>query len=106
MAPADGTDHHGLLKNADLALYAAKADGRGTYRFFEQSMGDRLQTRRSIESDLRSAIVHEELELFYQPLVRVGTGTVVESEALMRWRHPARGLHPTQRIHPSAETRV
>jgi diguanylate cyclase (GGDEF)-like protein len=104
MAPANGTDPHGLLMNADLALYAAKADGRGTYRFFEQRMGDRLQARRSIENDLRTAVAHEELDLFYQPLVRVGSGDVVSFEALMRWRHPVRGLiQPTEFI-PSAES--
>jgi diguanylate cyclase (GGDEF)-like protein len=104
MAPADGIDPHTLLMNADLALYAAKADGRGTYRFFEQRMGDRLQAQRSIENDLRTAVAHDELDLFYQPLVRAGSGMVVGFEALMRWRHPVRGLiQPTDFI-PSAES--
>ena len=104
MAPADGTDPHELLKNADLALYTAKADGRGTYRFFEQCMGDRLQARRSIECDLRTAIAHDELDLFYQPLVRIGSGEVAGFEALMRWRHPVRGLIQPSDFIPSAES--
>jgi diguanylate cyclase (GGDEF)-like protein len=107
LAPADGTNPHVLLKNADLALYAAKADGRGVHRFFEQSMGDRLQARRSIESDLRAAIAHDDLELHYQPLVRVGSEEVSGFEALMRWRHPVRGLiAPSDFIPPAEATRL
>jgi diguanylate cyclase (GGDEF)-like protein len=103
LAPADGTEPYVLLKNADLALYAAKADGRGTVRFFEQRMGDLLLARRSTETDLRSAIARDELELFYQPLVRVGTGDVAGFEALMRWRHPVRGLIRPSDFIPAAE---
>jgi diguanylate cyclase (GGDEF)-like protein len=107
MAPADGTDPHVLLKNADLALYAAKADGRGIYRFFERSMGDRLQARRSIENDLRTAIAHDDLDLYYQPLVRVGSEEVAGFEALMRWRHPVRGLvQPGEFIPPAEAARL
>jgi diguanylate cyclase (GGDEF)-like protein len=103
LAPADGTEPYELLKNADLALYAAKADGRGTHRLFEQRMGDQLQARRTTETDLRAAIAHNELELFYQPLVRVGTGDVAGFEALMRWRHPTRGLIWPGDFIPAAE---
>ena len=103
LAPADGTDPHVLMKHADLALYAAKADGRGIHRFFEQRMGDQLQTRRNLESNLRAAITHDDLDLFYQPLVRAGSGVVSGLEALMRWRHPVRGLVQPDEFIPLAE---
>ena len=103
LAPADGSDPHVLMKHADLALYAAKADGRGTHRFFEQRMGEQLLARRSLESDLRAAIIHDDLELFYQPLVRAGSGVLSGIEALMRWRHPLRGLVQPDDFIPLAE---
>ncbi len=103
LAPAHGTDPDMLLKNADLALYAAKADGRGTWRFFEQSMTDQLQALRSMESDLRSAVANDELELFYQPLVNARSGKTVGIEALMRWHHPVRGLVLPSEFIPVAE---
>jgi diguanylate cyclase (GGDEF)-like protein len=103
LAPSDGTDPHTLLKNADLALYAAKSDGRGIYRFFEQRMEDRMQSRRRLEGELRAGIANEELELFYQPLVRIGSGEVSGLEALLRWRHPVRGLVLPGEFIPLAE---
>ncbi|HEY1931587.1 MAG TPA: EAL domain-containing protein [Acetobacteraceae bacterium] len=103
LAPADGADRDTLVKNADLALYAAKADGRGTFRFFEQTMQDRLRVRRALETDLRSAIALQRLELFYQPLVSTRTGTVAGLEALMRWRDPDRGMVPPSEFIPVAE---
>jgi diguanylate cyclase (GGDEF)-like protein len=92
VAPHDGRDPDCLLKNADMALYRAKEDGRGTYRFFEPDMDAKMQIRRALELDLRKALVQGQFELFYQPLVRVDTGRVNGFEALLRWWHPQRGL--------------
>jgi diguanylate cyclase (GGDEF)-like protein/PAS domain S-box-containing protein len=94
LAPGDGLDPEGLLKNADLALYRAKSDGRGLYRFFEPEMDARMQARRILEIDLRKAIANGEFELFYQPLVDMKTEYVTGFEALIRWHHPERGMIP------------
>jgi diguanylate cyclase (GGDEF)-like protein/PAS domain S-box-containing protein len=103
MAPADGTEADLLLKNADLAMYGAKADGRGTYRFFEAEMDAHMKARRAMEFDLRQAIMCGEFELYYQPLVNIRDRKVAGCEALMRWRHPKRGMvSPTEFI-PVAE---
>ena len=103
MAPADGTDPDQLLKNADLALYRAKTDGRGTYRFFESEMDARAQARRTLELDLRAAITRGEFELHYQPILDLRTNAVVSVEALVRWNHPERGLVPPLDFIPLAE---
>ena len=79
------------MKNADLALYRAKADGGGVYRFFEAEMDARMQARRVIELDLRKAIKNGEFELLYQPIVDVKSGQITSCEALVRWHHPERG---------------
>lgn len=92
IAPTDGDDVDCLLKNADMALYRAKEDGRGAYRFFEPEMDARMQVRRALELDLRKAVALEEFELFYQPIVDLATNKVSCFEALLRWRHPQRGL--------------
>jgi diguanylate cyclase (GGDEF)-like protein len=92
LAPSDGTSPDQLLKNADMAMYRAKADGRGTHRFFEPEMDARLQARRALELDLRRAIVQGEFELQYQPLVNIKTGSVTGFEALVRWQHSERGI--------------
>jgi diguanylate cyclase (GGDEF)-like protein/PAS domain S-box-containing protein len=92
LAPGDGRDPDQLLKSADMALYRAKSDGRGLYRFFEPEMDARMQTRRRLEIDLRSAIANGEFELFYQPLVDMKTEYVTGFEALIRWHHPERGM--------------
>src|SRR6202011_2142301 len=92
LAPNDGLDPDQLLRNADMALYRAKADGRALYRFFEPEMDARMQARRSLEIDLRKAIANSEFELFYQPLVDMQTEYVTGFEALIRWHHPERGL--------------
>jgi diguanylate cyclase (GGDEF)-like protein/PAS domain S-box-containing protein len=81
-----------LLGNADLALYEAKARGRGGYILFEQSFRSKLQDRLSLETELLRAVINQEFELFYQPQVTLGTGGLVGAEALIRWRHPQRGL--------------
>ena len=91
IAPDDGVDAATLLRNADLALYRAKADGRGTYSFFEESLNARAQERRQIESDLRLAIERGEFELHFQPLFDLEKGRIGSFEALIRWNHPSRG---------------
>ncbi|HUB13992.1 MAG TPA: EAL domain-containing protein [Acetobacteraceae bacterium] len=92
LIPADGADPDRLLKSADIALYRAKADGRGVYRFFAPAMDARLQERRQLELDLQHALTHEEFELYYQPLIDLESNNVCAFEALLRWHHPQRGL--------------
>ncbi len=105
LAPGDGLDSDQLLKNADTALYRAKSDGHGLYRFFEPEMDARMQARRKLEIDLRNAIANREFELFYQPLVDMQTEHVTGFEALIRWQHPERGLvPPTEFISVAEET--
>jgi len=103
MAPEDGTSADLLLKHADLALYRAKSDGRGVYRFFEPAMDARMQARRALELDLRKALANAEFELFYQPLVSLPAQRVVAFEALLRWRHEQRGLVAPSDFIPLAE---
>jgi diguanylate cyclase (GGDEF)-like protein/PAS domain S-box-containing protein len=90
MFPDDGMDADTLMANADAALYRAKAEGRGTVRFFEAAMDQRLRERRALQLDLRVAIERDELKLYFQPEARV-KGEVVAFEALARWHHPIRG---------------
>jgi len=92
-----------LLKHADLALYCAKADGRGTFRFFEPDMDAQLQARRALEVDLRKALVNREFELFYQPQINIQDNEICGFEALLRWRHPERGLVSPAEFIPVAE---
>jgi diguanylate cyclase (GGDEF)-like protein/PAS domain S-box-containing protein len=92
MAPKDGADPDQLLKNADLAMYGAKLDGRGTYRFFEPDMDSRVKSRRALESDLRQAIMSGAFELYWQPLVGLLDNRITGFEALVRWHHPAHGM--------------
>lgn len=94
IAPADAADPDSLLKNADLALYRAKGDGRGAYRFFEVSMDVWAQERRALEIDLRAALKNEELKVFFQPLIGCREHNITGFEALLRWQHPRRGLVP------------
>jgi diguanylate cyclase (GGDEF)-like protein len=103
IAPVDGTESDVLLKNADMALYGAKADGRGTYRFFEQEMDTRMKARRDLEMDLRKALRNKEFELYYQPLVALKTNEISVFEALLRWNHPTRGLISPAEFIPIAE---
>jgi diguanylate cyclase (GGDEF)-like protein len=103
IAPSDGVTAEQLLKNSDLALYRAKSDGRGVYRFFEPEMDAKMRKRRELELDLRAALANNEFELFYQPLVNVAAGQVIAFEALMRWRSPARGLVSPNEFIPLAE---
>jgi diguanylate cyclase (GGDEF)-like protein len=92
VAPSDGSSAEDLLKNADLALYIAKGEGRGTFRFFEPEMDARIHNRRILERDLRNAVARGEFELHYQPIIDVQSGRVCAFEALLRWHHPIRGL--------------
>ena len=92
-----------LLKNADMALYRAKADGRGTFCFFREEMAQTVEARRILELDLRKALANEEFELFYQPLVNLKSGKISTCEALLRWNHPVRGTVSPIDIIPVAE---
>jgi len=92
-----------LLKNADMALYRAKADGRGTFCFFREEMAQVVESRRILELDLRKALANEEFELFFQPLVNLKSGRLSTCEALLRWNHPVRGTVSPTDIIPVAE---
>jgi diguanylate cyclase (GGDEF)-like protein len=101
-APA-GVSADTLMKNADMALYRAKADGRGTFCFFRDEMAQTVEARRILELDLRRALANEEFELFYQPLVNLQSGKISTCEALLRWNHPIRGTVSPIDIIPVAE---
>jgi diguanylate cyclase (GGDEF)-like protein len=92
-----------LLKNADMALYRAKADGRGTFCFFRDEMAQTVEARRILELDLRKALANEEFELYFQPLVNLKSGRIGTCEALLRWNHPVRGTVSPIDIIPVAE---
>ena len=103
MAPLNGTRPDQILRNADLALYRAKADGRSIYRLFESEMDSEARERRLLEGDLREAIGNDELVLYYQPLVSAYDEKPVGFEALIRWNHPIRGLVAPAEFIPIAE---
>jgi diguanylate cyclase (GGDEF)-like protein len=103
VAPRDGTDLDQLLKNADLAMYGAKADGRRTFRFFESGMDARARALRLLEVDLRQAIADGGFELHYQPVVDLTDDSVTGCEALLRWHHPDRGMVSPAEFIPVAE---
>jgi diguanylate cyclase (GGDEF)-like protein len=103
VAPGDGTDADQLLKNADLALYRAKSEGRGVYRFFEPDMDADMQARRQLQLDLRKALVNGEFELHYQPLVNLERDEICGFESLLRWHHPDRGMVSPAEFIPLAE---
>jgi diguanylate cyclase (GGDEF)-like protein len=102
-----GTKDHAspgeLLKNADMALYISKGEGRGIFRFFEPEMDARVQNRHALERDLRCALTRGEFELFYQPIANARSGETCGFEALLRWNHPARGLVAPADFIPVAE---
>jgi diguanylate cyclase (GGDEF)-like protein/PAS domain S-box-containing protein len=103
LAPRDGTDLDQLIKNADLAMYGAKASGRRTYRFFEPAMDATAKARLAMEQDLRQALADGGFEIHYQPLVDLGNNEVTGCEALLRWRHPERGMVSPAEFVPVAE---
>jgi diguanylate cyclase (GGDEF)-like protein len=92
ISPHDGADMHTLLKNADIAMYHAKAQGRGHYQFYNYSMNATALERLELESDIRRALDRDEFVLYYQPRIDGASGSVVGNEALLRWRHPVKGL--------------
>ncbi len=105
VAPDHGADADQLLKKADMALYEAKRTGGGRYKFFAPEMESALQEKRSLELDLREAIIAEALDLHYQPIVDLTTGRVSACEALLRWSHPGRGpISPASFIPVAEET--
>ena len=103
LAPSDGDDADKLLKNADMALYQAKGDGKGTFRYFEAEMNARVQARRRLEMDLRAALNNGELEVHYQPLVKIATGEITGVEALVRWPRRSAGVITPAEFIPVAE---
>ncbi len=103
LAPQDGSDLDQILKNADLAMYAAKAAGRRTFRFFEPEMDAQVRARRVLETDLRQAIVDGGFEVYYQPCLSLQDNSITGCEALLRWRHPLRGMISPAEFVPIAE---
>jgi diguanylate cyclase (GGDEF)-like protein len=103
IAPGDGESTELLLRNADMALYRAKSDGRSTFRYFEPAMDEQLQARRALEMDLRDAVANNEFQVFYQPQVDTITEQVTGCEALLRWHSPTRGMVPPSQFIPLAE---
>ncbi|WP_298258555.1 EAL domain-containing protein [Bradyrhizobium sp.] len=103
IARPGGMSTESLLKSADLAMYSAKSEGRGTYRIFDPQMDAMVQTRRSMERDMRTALAQGDFELYYQPLVNLQTKQVTAFEALMRWNHKDRGAVPPSEFIPVAE---
>jgi diguanylate cyclase (GGDEF)-like protein/PAS domain S-box-containing protein len=102
-APQDGTELDQLIKNADLAMYAAKAEGRRTHHFFEPAMHASAKARLTMELDLRQAMIDGGFEIHYQPVVNLQGNEVSGCEALLRWRHPERGMVPPAEFIPIAE---
>ncbi len=103
LSPQDGHNCAELLRDADLALYHSKTSGRSTFHFFEANMATRAEHRRTSELELRRALALRQLEVHYQPQVGIGTGKLIGFEALVRWRHPERGLIPPDHFLPLAE---
>ncbi len=103
VGPGDGLRPDKLLRNADLALYRAKGDGRGTFRFFEPAMDQQMQARRIMEQDLRKALTAGEFELYYQPVVNLASNEISGFEALIRWNHPEKGMVAPATFIPLAE---
>jgi diguanylate cyclase (GGDEF)-like protein/PAS domain S-box-containing protein len=103
LSPGDGTTSEELMRNADMALYRAKADGGGLHRFFEREMDQQAQKRRDLERDLRHAFANGEFELHYQPLVDIAADKISGFESLLRWRHPDKGMISPAEFVPVAE---
>jgi diguanylate cyclase (GGDEF)-like protein len=103
LAPDDASDADALMRNADLALYKAKSEGRNRYRIFESSMEMAARERRELEEDMQRALSHDEFVLHYQTVIDLGTGRCDGAEALVRWQHPMRGLIPPDQFIGLAE---
>ncbi|KMO31391.1 hypothetical protein VQ03_27125 [Methylobacterium tarhaniae] len=103
LTPTDGQDPEGLLRAADMALYRAKAEGRGIHRFFEPAMDVAIQTRRGVELDLRTALAEQQFALAFQPFLGLAANRIAGFEALVRWHHPARGVVSPAAFVPVAE---
>ncbi len=101
--PDDGADPDSLIKHADMAMYRAIHEAPGGFRFFSRQMSEDMQSRMALERDLRRALAAEEFELHYQPQFDAESGRVVGMEALLRWRHPERGMVPPSTFIPVAE---
>ena len=103
IAARDGSEVETLLRQADMAMYKAKTEGRGSYRFFDRDMDDRLQQRVKLETEIRSAIASGEIVPFYQPIVELADGNIIGYEVLARWLHPTEGIVPPVVFIPIAE---
>jgi diguanylate cyclase (GGDEF)-like protein len=103
LGPDDGNDADEIMKNADMALYRSKAEGRGRYHFFKPEMQARMQARRTLDLDMRKALAEGEFRVFYQPQVTIPTRAICGFEALVRWRHPQRGMISPAEFIPLAE---
>jgi diguanylate cyclase (GGDEF)-like protein/PAS domain S-box-containing protein len=103
LAPGDAADATELMKRADMALYQAKSEGRSRYRFFEPAMDAAMKARRKLDTELRSALIRNEFELHYQPIIELATNTIVGMEGLLRWRHPSSGMVAPAEFIPVAE---
>ena len=101
--PDNGPDFNTLLKNADIAMYHAKNSGRNSYRFFDEAMNIDAQTKLGMANGLRRALERHEFLLHYQPQIDLATGAIIGAEALVRWRHPEKGLIPPNQFIPLAE---
>ncbi|OYX66338.1 MAG: diguanylate cyclase [Sphingomonadales bacterium 32-64-17] len=103
VSPADGTTSEALIRNADLALYAAKDGGRGRYHFYADDLHAEAEERAQLEEDLRDALSNGELELYYQPVVSLASETISGFEALLRWNHKVKGWISPAKFIPIAE---